>query len=79
MVEWDGFGQSHEVIVHGVMYIGAIHDPRIRSRMCVISIRPPRTDGPTHLVAVEDEVELADVLEALVQRLHEHCACVIFE
>ena len=30
---------------------------------------PPSTD----LVAVEDEVELADVLEALVQRLHKHC------
>jgi hypothetical protein len=30
----------------------------------------------THLVAVKDEVELADVLEALVQGLHEDCEWV---
>lgn len=28
--------------------------------------------GLTHLVHVKDEVQLTDVLEALIQRLHEH-------
>lgn len=28
--------------------------------------------GPTHLVHVKDEVQLTDVLKALIQRLHEH-------
>lgn len=35
-------------------------------------VGPEHTKPMTHLVHVEDEVQLADVLKALVQRLHEH-------
>lgn len=35
-------------------------------------VGPEHTKPMTHLVHVEDEVQLTDILKALVQRLHEH-------